>query len=674
MTTSQTKGARLGLAMLGAGMLLAAAPAGAQGVNTGNPALDTPGAALSRHLKSLAENPKSLAALIGAGKAALALGDPAAAITFFGRAEEQAPRDGRVKMWIGAALAQLQQPQGALKFFAEAVAMGVSDAEVARERGLAYDLIGDPRRAQRDYRLALQHGADAETTRRLALSLAISGEREPALRLLEEQLLVRDRAGERTRAFVLALTGDAAGAVRHVQASMPGAQGSALAPFLERLPALNPSDRALAVHLGHFPKAGRNLPVPPATSYAAADTAVRAGAPDRGQAALGRRTAAATPARSPDGVRRTPAAAGGQQLAKAAVPTRTAPPAAATPRPDPARADSTRPAPARTEPVRRAGTAGNPQWAWSRGTVGPSNPSAAARREQPAAAVAAKAPATQPPAAATPAPAQQQLAAAAPPPRPAATDPAPALPQPVQQASAQPVQQAAAQPLPAAEQPVRIAELAPSAALPTPIGPGFSIAGEADPAAAPSASASTGLTELASIEAPAPAPAPVEEVRASRLADVAATIAAIPETAPPVAAPPAAKPARPAAAPAVKPPAAKPPAKTAAAATPKAAAAPAKKPAAAPAEPSRHWVQIAGGADKASLPREFARLKAKAPKAFAARSGWTTPLKATNRLLVGPFKSDGEAQSFVNELKKAQLSAFAWTSDAGQKIEKLPAK
>jgi len=106
--------------------------------------------------------------------------------------------------------------------------------------------------------------------------------------------------------------------------------------------------------------------------------------------------------------------------------------------------------------------------------------------------------------------------------------------------------------------------------------------------------------------------------------------------------------------------------------------APAAKPAIAPApavrEPSRHWVQIAGGADKLALPREFNRLKVKAPAAFGARAGWTTPLSATNRLLVGPFKTEAEAQTFVNELAKADLAAFGWTSPAGQAIEKLPAR
>jgi hypothetical protein len=90
-----------------------------------------------------------------------------------------------------------------------------------------------------------------------------------------------------------------------------------------------------------------------------------------------------------------------------------------------------------------------------------------------------------------------------------------------------------------------------------------------------------------------------------------------------------------------------------------------------PREPSRHWVQVAGTADKAGLNREYARIKAKAPKLFAGKTAWTTPLRFTNRLLVGPFKDDGEAQEFVNELAKADLSAFTWTSPAGQEIERL---
>jgi nucleoid-associated protein YgaU len=118
------------------------------------------------------------------------------------------------------------------------------------------------------------------------------------------------------------------------------------------------------------------------------------------------------------------------------------------------------------------------------------------------------------------------------------------------------------------------------------------------------------------------------------------------------------------------------PAKPAAsrASTAKAAAKPARKAAPAPKDPSRIWVQVAGGANRDALPREFARLKAKAPKIFAGKTAWTTPLHATNRLLVGPFDTDAEARDFVNQLAKADLAGFSWTSPKGQAIEKLPAR
>jgi Flp pilus assembly protein TadD len=541
------RGARFGLALLGVGILTAAAPGAAQnGV-----VRERPDDALSRNLRSLAENPRSLHALMGAGQAALTMGDPQAAVTFFARAEEQAPRDGRIKMWIGSALVQMEQPAGALKFFAEAAALGVAEADIARDRGLAFDISGDPRRAQRDYRLVLRRGADPEVTRRLALSLAVSGEREPALRLLEEQLLVRDRAAERTRALILALTGDAAGATRAVQAAMPGPQANAMASFLARLPGLSLADRALAVHFGRFPGDGRSAPLT-TDAYASLDPVVRAGTPDTGQPALGRRTAV--------------------------------------------------PVPVSTAPRRRPGSDDSDSGRALRPAASPDSSAKAPPRVH-ARAVPVK---QDPPVEAKPRPA----------------DPSPGPPP---QPKAQPVELAVTR-LPAA--------------------------GPPDNAAASAAR-------------PDPAPAREEPRSGSRLADIAASIAAIPEDAPPVRT--SSAPARPAS-------------RAAAAAPPKerarTAAAPAKKktPPAPPREPARHWVQVAGGANKATLPREYARLKAKAPKLLGARAAWTVPVGATNRLLVGPFAAGKEAQAFVNELAKADLSAFAWSSEAGQKVERLPAK
>lgn len=90
-----------------------------------------------------------------------------------------------------------------------------------------------------------------------------------------------------------------------------------------------------------------------------------------------------------------------------------------------------------------------------------------------------------------------------------------------------------------------------------------------------------------------------------------------------------------------------------------------------PKNPSRHWVQVAGGANSDTLPREWKRLSAQAPDAFKGKQGWWTPLNRTNRLLAGPFESDDAAQDFVNQLAKADLAAFTFTSAEGQQVNKL---
>jgi hypothetical protein len=202
-------------------------------------------------------------------------------------------------------------------------------------------------------------------------------------------------------------------------------------------------------------------------------------------------------------------------------------------------------------------------------------------------------------------------------------------------------------PEPEAPRETQVAEAAPppvSEPRPDPV--------ESAPAEAPATTAQPQPipVEIATALPSAPPPQSESAPGGSRLADLSAAIAGIDETKPVRAAP--AKPK----------------------AAPRAAAPAAKKAKPAPVEPSRVWVQVAGGADKGALPREYARLKSKAPRLLGSRPAWTTPLNATNRLLVGPFASTKEAQAFVNQLKAEQMSGFAWTSAAGQKVEKLPAK
>jgi hypothetical protein len=92
-----------------------------------------------------------------------------------------------------------------------------------------------------------------------------------------------------------------------------------------------------------------------------------------------------------------------------------------------------------------------------------------------------------------------------------------------------------------------------------------------------------------------------------------------------------------------------------------------------PAEPARWWVQVAGGANVADLPKAWNALTAKSA-ALKGRQAWTTPLRFTNRLLTGPFATAGEAQAFVNKLGGGGLSAFTFESEAGQKVTRLPAR
>lgn len=261
-------------------LLLSAAPVALAQVPTDTAALTStqdndPAELLAHALRTLQAEPHNLAALTAAGHNALLLGDSNAAVGFFGRAQEIAPRDGRVKAGLGSALVQLEKPQDALRLFADASRLGVPDTEFAADRGLAYDLTGDPRRAQRDYALVLAAHPDDDTTRRrLALSQGISGDKAAALATLDPLVRKKDIAAWRAQTFVLAMNGDIKGANDITRVMLPQ-QATMLQPFLARLAGLTPAAKARAVHFGEMPAAGQrysptelaNIGTPP--TYAA---------------------------------------------------------------------------------------------------------------------------------------------------------------------------------------------------------------------------------------------------------------------------------------------------------------------------------------------------------------------------------------------------------------------
>ena len=240
-------------ALLACGSGLAAvvaAPASAQG--SYSPYNESPAAALARYVRALAQDPKDFDSLIGAGKAALMLGDTEAAAGFFARADDVDPRNPAPQEGMGAVSVANGNAKAAMPYFTRAQQLGATPSMLGCDRGLAYDMLGQQAKAQADYRAALS-GSDAdEARRRLALSLAISGNKAEALAAIAPLAAKGDSTTARVRAFVLALSGDPNGAMAAVNAAMPGS-GSSVAPFLHRLAALPAGEKAAAVNLGIFP-------------------------------------------------------------------------------------------------------------------------------------------------------------------------------------------------------------------------------------------------------------------------------------------------------------------------------------------------------------------------------------------------------------------------------------
>jgi len=244
------------------------APATAQG--SYSPYAESPAAALARYVRALASDPKDFSALVGAGRAALELDDNQAAAGFFARADDANPRSPLPQAGMGAVSVAIGDARAALPYFTRAQQLGAPVAIFGSDRGLAYDLLGRQREAQADYRAALGGADGDEARRRLALSLAISGDRAGALEALSPLMAKGDPAAARARAFVLALTGDPNGAMVAIDAAMPGSWAR-VSPFLQKLPGLPAAQKAAAVNLGIFPDAGDTAYAysAPVQSYAA---------------------------------------------------------------------------------------------------------------------------------------------------------------------------------------------------------------------------------------------------------------------------------------------------------------------------------------------------------------------------------------------------------------------
>jgi Flp pilus assembly protein TadD len=89
--------------------------------------------------------------------------------------------------------------------------------------------------------------------------------------------------------------------------------------------------------------------------------------------------------------------------------------------------------------------------------------------------------------------------------------------------------------------------------------------------------------------------------------------------------------------------------------------------------PSRVWVQIASGPNESALPFTWNKMR-KEHDDLDGKSAWAMPYGRTNRLLVGPMKSQADAKALVTKLGKDGLKTNVFLSEAGQEIEKLGGK
>lgn len=571
---------------------------------------------LNDALVRIANDPRNGYAQLDAGEAALALNDATAAYGFLSRAAQLLPTNARVNSALGATFVAMQNPGEALRYFNQSASLGGQERDYLAQRALAYDLAGDHARAQFDYRQALAvRPGDAEVTRNYALSLGFVGDPDNAIRLLTPLLQAQDRAAWRARAFILAMNGRTAEAVKIVDSTMPASLAVGIKPYLAQMNRLNPAQKAAAVHLGRFPTTPLPAAIRPSATQVAA-VAPKKAASSKSSRRRDRENRAGSLLTAPRATSRIAVAPTQPQRepARQPVPATAPAPARAQIRPPIVLASSHLPIPdtVRAAEMRSAQQRGHPGGALvsvptnvladptTKKTV-PSNTPIVRLATQISVPVTGVA-------------------------TPVST---PADPVPTANNSA------------ALQGPsIAVTGVAPAVASPPPGRSLADIVGSIDLNAESAGSSASALNagELDQIRQDRLKAQTAEAARAKAATDDAARV------------------------------------KAAAKAS---ALADAKKKAdvvAKAANPARHWVQLAVGDNVSALGFDYRKFAKKHPDAFKGQSGWTAEYGQTRRLVVGPFKTAKDAKTWEADYRKAGGDGLATATTDGQEVAKLPAR
>lgn len=94
-----------------------------------------------------------------------------------------------------------------------------------------------------------------------------------------------------------------------------------------------------------------------------------------------------------------------------------------------------------------------------------------------------------------------------------------------------------------------------------------------------------------------------------------------------------------------------------------------------PTHPSRIWVQLGVGHDRAALGSDWRRLVHTAADVLKGHQPFLSDAGGRSRMLTGPFASEAAARDFVRQLDEAGVAGpYVWTSPAGQVVDSLDAR
>lgn len=210
--------------------------------------------ALRDAMRRIAINPQDWNALADAGAASLQLNDANAALNFFTRANGLRLRDARITAGLASAMVRTENPFEALRLFDEAARLGASERSLAADRGLAFDLLGNFGKAQQDYNLARTNGpVSDELVMRQAISLSLAGRPIEADAMLDPLLKRQVQEAWRTRMYLLAARGEYPQSVKIAQDALPAQTAQKMQHYLGLMPNLTRAQQAAAINLGHFP-------------------------------------------------------------------------------------------------------------------------------------------------------------------------------------------------------------------------------------------------------------------------------------------------------------------------------------------------------------------------------------------------------------------------------------